>query len=68
MTSWVAGLIATGELVCDGCGRVVRHPERYGYVCEDGQPPVRLCQQCSEAKGYLKRKYDEKGHESETFL
>ena len=35
MTSWIAGLIVTDELVCDGCGKVMRHPERYGYICED---------------------------------
>ena len=68
MTSWVAGLIVTGELVCDGCGKVMRHPERYGYICEEGEPPLHLCENCSRARGYLKRRRDEKGREVETFL
>ena len=68
MEPWVVGLIVTKELVCDGCARVMRHPERYGYICEEGKPPLRLCEDCSRAKGYLKWKKDEKGHEIETFL
>ena len=68
MPPWVAGLTATGELKCDGCGKVMRPPERYGYICEEGQPPLRLCEDCSRARGYLKQKSDEKGREVETFL
>src|SRR4030043_1122667 len=53
---WIAGLIVTGELVCDGCGKTMRHPERYGYIGyirEEGKPPLRLCEDCSRARGYL---------------
>ena len=66
--TWVAGLIVTGELTCDGCGRVMKHPERYGYICEEGKPPLHLCLDCSQKEGYLKKKKDEKGKEIETFL
>lgn len=65
MGPWIAGLIVTGELVCDGCGRTMRHPERYGYICEEGESPVRFCEDCSRAKGYLKWDADKK---METFL
>jgi hypothetical protein len=68
MANWVAGLIVTGEIVCDGCGRVMRHPERYGYIKEEDKAPLRLCEDCSRARGYLKWKKDERGHEAETFL
>ena len=68
MTSWTAGLIVVGDMVCDGCGKVMRHPERYGYVCEEEKSPLRLCEDCSRAKGYLKGKWDEKGYHSESFL
>ena len=64
----VAGLIAIGELACDGCGKVMKHCERYGYICEEGQPAQRLCEDCSRERGYLRRAVDEKGNEIETFL
>lgn len=65
MDSWIAGLIVTGELVCDGCGKTMRHPERYGYITEEGKPELRFCEDCSRAKGYLKWDPDKK---METFL
>ena len=68
MEPWVVGLIVTKELVCDGCSRIMRHPERYGYVQEEGKDPIRLCEECSRERGYLKWKKDEKGHNVETFL
>ena len=68
MTSWTVGLIVVGDMVCDGCGKVMRHPERYGYLCEEEKSPLRLCEDCSRAKGYLKGKWDEKWHYSESFL
>ena len=68
MTSWISGLIVTGDLTCDGCGKIMRHPERYGYICEEGKSPLHLCENCSRDKGYMKPKKDEKGHEVETFL
>jgi len=68
MTSWTAGLIVTGQLTCDECGRVMRHPERYGYLCEEDESPLRLCQDCARKKGYLKKRWDDRGHEGESFL
>lgn len=68
MSSWIAGLIVTGDLQCDGCGRSMKHPDRYGYICEEGKPPLRLCEDCSRTKGYLKHRRDEKGHEADSFL
>jgi len=68
MPSWIAGLVVTGELTCDGCGKVMRHPDRYGYICEEDSPPRRLCEDCSFKEGYLREKYDDKGHASRTFL
>ncbi|MCX5998966.1 MAG: hypothetical protein NTU41_05075 [Chloroflexi bacterium] len=66
--SWYAGLIVVGEIVCDGCGRLMRHPERYGYFSDEGAEPRRLCTECARAAGYVKRKTDEKGRESESFI
>ncbi len=68
---WFTGLIVVKEMVCDGCGRVAGHPERYGYIhytCEEGKPPLRLCEDCSRARGYLEWKKDERGQVVETFL
>jgi hypothetical protein len=68
MTSWISGLVVSGEIQCSGCGRVVRHPERYAYLAEDNKPPQRLCERCSRTRGLLKKRRDEKGREMETFL
>ncbi|MBM4461816.1 MAG: hypothetical protein FJ012_00590 [Chloroflexi bacterium] len=68
MATWVAGLIVTGEIICDGCGRSMKHPEKYAYVCEEEQEPLRFCKDCSRAKGYLKSRRDEKGREVESYL
>lgn len=65
MGNWIAGLIVTGELLCDSCGRTMRHPERYGYIWKEGESPVRFCEDCSRAKGYLRWDADKK---METFL
>jgi sulfur relay (sulfurtransferase) complex TusBCD TusD component (DsrE family) len=67
MKTRVTGLIVIGEMVCDSCGRVMKHPERYGYICEEGESPLRLCEDCSRARGYLKRRISKK-EEVETFL
>ena len=68
MESWTVGLIVTGEMVCDGCGKAMKHPERYGYVSEEDKPPQRLCADCSRARGYLNTRIDDKGQEVDTFL
>jgi hypothetical protein len=66
--TWIAGLIATGEVKCDGCEKIMRHPDRYAYVAEDGQPVQRLCEKCADARGYMRKRKDEKGRESASFL
>jgi hypothetical protein len=68
MTSWISGLVVSGEIQCSGCGRIVRHPERYAYLTEENKPPQRLCEKCSRTRGLLKQRRDEKGREMETFL
>ena len=74
----ITGLIVTGKLKCDGCGRVMKHPERYAYIKWEGlsspdnvdkKTSLRLCENCSRARGYLRQKEGEKeGEEEETFL
>ena len=64
----VSGLVVINEMTCEECGRLMKHPERYGYICEEGKEPVRYCEDCCREKGYLNRKKDEKGRERETFL
>ena len=64
----VSGLIVVNELVCDGCSRVVKHPERYGYIHDDEEAPSRLCEECCRERGFLSHKKDDKGRERETFL
>lgn len=64
----ISGLIVLNEMLCDGCGKMMRHPERYGYVCREGESPERVCEQCSRDRDLLKMKKDDKGRERETFL
>ncbi|MDY6835265.1 MAG: hypothetical protein SVY53_10745 [Chloroflexota bacterium] len=66
--SRLTGLLATGDLVCDGCGVTMKHLERYAFICEDGQVPERLCESCSWERELLKKKKDDKGRDIETFL
>lgn len=56
------------EEVCDGCGRIMRHLERYAYVREEDNPPQRFCEDCSRERGYLTQRKDEKGRDIQTFL
>jgi C4-type Zn-finger protein len=51
-------LIMTEKLICDDCGRVMKHPERYAYLYMEN-PPIRLCEDCSRAKGFLISEEDE---------
>ena len=64
----VSGLIVINEMVCDECSRIMKHPERYGHVVEEGKEPLRLCEDCCREKGYLAQKKDDKGRTKETFL
>jgi len=67
------GCIAIGEIRCDGCGCIIRHPERYlavdekdGIEVEEGQVS-RYCIDCSLKKGYAHYK-EEKGKRVLTFF
>jgi len=67
------GCIAIGEVHCDGCGRIIRHPERYlaiyetdGVEAEEGKT-LRYCVECSLVKGYAHYQ-EEKGEQVLTFF
>ena len=64
----VSGLIVVNEMECDECGGIMKHPERYGLINEEGETPRRLCENCCRENGYLNLKKDDKGRERETFL
>ncbi len=69
MANKIIGLIVTGEMTCDSCGRTMRHPERYAYVCnEENGEESRFCERCSRDKGYLNKRKNERGEEIESFL
>jgi len=67
------GCIAIGEVRCDGCGRIIRHPERYLAIYEtDGVEAgegknLRYCVECSLIKGYAHYQ-EEKGEQVLTFF
>jgi hypothetical protein len=69
MANKIIGLIVTGEMTCDNCGRTMRHPERYAFLCDEEKgTESHICEKCSREKGYLKKKKNERGEEIETFL
>jgi len=60
------GLIAIGEITCDGCGRAIRHPERYLAIDEE-RKTLRYCVECCFKMGYARYK-EEKGEQVVTFF
>ena len=67
------GCIAVGEVFCDGCGRAIKHPERYlaideedGVEVDEGKT-LRYCVDCCFGKGYAKYR-TEKGERILTFI
>ena len=67
------GCIAIGEVLCDGCGRTIKHPERYlaideeeGVEVEEGKTS-RYCVDCCLKKGYARYK-EEKDERILTFF
>ncbi len=67
------GHIAIGEVRCDGCGQIIRHPERYlaiyekdGVEVEAGETS-RYCVDCCLKKGYAHYR-EVKGERILTFL
>ena len=67
------GCIAIGEVRCGGCGRPIKHPERYLAIDEEGGVEVeegetsRYCVDCCLEKGYARYR-TEKGQRVLTFL
>jgi RNase P subunit RPR2 len=64
------GCIAGSETTCDGCGQIVRFPERYLAIDDeaDGEGQTRrYCVECAKAKGYATYRR-EKGAEVLTFF
>ena len=66
------GCIAVGETRCDGCGRLLKHPDRYllvkekdGVEVEEGET-VQYCVDCCLEKGYAHHRM-EKGERILTF-
>ncbi len=54
------GCIAIGDIRCDGCGRIIPHPERYLLIEEkdgvevEGGEKKHYCVECSLNKGYAR--------------
>ena len=46
------GCIATGELSCDDCNRIIEHGERYLIVEEGEDERLRFCIDCCLSKSY----------------
>ena len=59
------GCMATGEIKCDGCQRVMEQGERYLVMEEDEK--LRLCVDCCLSKGYATYS-EEKGERVLTFF
>ena len=66
------GCIAVEEIRCDGCGRLLKHPDRYliteekdGVEMEEGET-VYYCVDCCLKKGYAHYR-TEKGEQILTF-
>ena len=58
------GCVAIGDMQCDGCGRVIKHPEHYltivekeGVEAEEGETK-HYCTDCSLTKGYARYKQE----------
>ena len=60
------GCMATGQLKCDECGRVLEHGERYMLEDEDGKDR-RCCLDCCLKKGSA-ASVKEKGEKYITFF
>ena len=61
------GSIAVGDVRCDGCNRVIKHPERYLVMDEEGKM-LRYCVDCCLNKGYAHYKKVDKGEQIITFF
>ena len=69
------GCIAVGDILCDGCGRTIKHPERYLVMSEEDNSELKgqkktlsYCTDCCLNKGYAHYNKIEKGEEVLTFF
>ena len=64
------GCIAVSDVHCDGCGRTIKHPERYLLMSEEGKEGKTLCYcvDCCLNKGYAHYRKVEKDKEVLTFF
>ena len=65
------GCIAVGEVTCDGCGRTIKHPQRYLLMSEknnEEEKTLHYCVDCCLNRGYAQYKKMEKGEEVLTFF
>ena len=46
------GCIAIGEIQCDGCGNMIKHPERYLAIDEEDGKSLHYCPNCCLERGY----------------
>lgn len=61
------GCIATGEIECDGCQRIIQHGEQYLVMEETEGEKSRFCIDCCLSKGYAIC-IREKGEQRYTFF
>lgn len=62
------GCITGNAIKCDGCGRGLKHPERYLCLDDEGTGEYqRLCAQCALDQGYAEYR-KEKGEEILSFF
>ena len=61
------GCIATGEIKCDGCHRLIEHGDRYLLIEEKEGEKLRFCIDCCLSEGYAAY-VKEKGEQVLTFF
>lgn len=68
------GCIVISNIECDGCGRTLKHPERYLRMSEEDiveteeKKMLHYCVDCCLEKGYARYKKVEKGNQVLTFF
>jgi len=65
------GCIAVSNVRCDGCGRTIKHPERYLLMGEEDtkkRKPLCYCVDCCLKQGYAHYKKVEKDEQVLTFF
>ena len=68
------GCIVISDIECDGCGRTLKHPDRYlrmseGNIVEaEVEKMLHYCVDCCLEKGYAQHKKVEKGVQILTFF